>query len=85
MCIGNELERVTEADFDNENPVDMEIDPSQVNCLNITKVIDLESQIFDMEQNDDQIINRRPQQPVLLTSQRDDFDIETLAREIIDD
>ena len=89
MCIGDELEGVTEADFDDRNAVDMEIDTPQVNCLDIAKVIDLESQIFNMERqqnvDDDQITNQRQLQAVLLNSQHDDFDIEALAREIIDD
>lgn len=89
MRIGNELEEITEADFEifnNEDIVNMEIDTSQTCNLNITTEMDLELQIFNMERQiedrNDQIINQR-QQAVVLNS-RHDFDIEELAREIID-
>jgi hypothetical protein len=66
MEIGDELEEITEADFDvfnGENMVNMEIDTSRVYNLNITQEVELESQIFNIEQqldeddDDDQTIN----------------------------
>src|SRR4051794_19267220 len=59
MEIGDELEEITEADFDilnGKNIVNMEVDTSRVYTLNITNEVELESQIFNIEQQyeDDQ-------------------------------
>ncbi len=89
MKIGDELEEVTEADFEifnDEVVINMKLDTSQVYNLDITKEMDLEFQIFNIKQKqneNDQITSQR-WQAVVLTSQYDDFDIEALAREIID-
>ncbi|CAB4468558.1 unnamed protein product [Rhizophagus irregularis] len=86
MEIGNELEEITEADFnifDEENIVDTEVDQSTLYMLNITEEVELESQIFDIDQEyeDDQSISQRVQ-AVVLSPQHDDFDIEALVRGI---
>jgi hypothetical protein len=86
MEIGDELEEITEADFDilnGKNIVDMEVDTSRVYTLNITNKVELESQIFNIEQQyeDDQTISQRTQS-VVLDSQHVDFDIEALVRGI---
>jgi hypothetical protein len=51
MRIGDELEEITEADFEifNDDIVNMEIDTSQIYNLDIAKEMDLELQIFNME------------------------------------
>ncbi|CAG8742154.1 18608_t:CDS:2 [Rhizophagus irregularis] len=86
MEIGDELEEITEADFnifDEENIVDTEVDQSTLYMLNITEEVELESQIFDIDQEyeDDQSISQRVQ-AVVLSPQHDDFDIEALVRGI---
>jgi hypothetical protein len=53
MEIGDELEEIIEADFnifDGENIVDTEVDQSTVYMLNITEEVELESQIFNIDQ-----------------------------------
>ena len=59
MEIGDELEEVTEANFDifnEENIVNIEIDTTRVYSLYITKEVNFKNQIFDLEQQyeDDQ-------------------------------
>ena len=47
--IGNELEEITEVDFDlfnGEDIVDIEIDTTKISTLDITSEVDLESQIL---------------------------------------
>lgn len=83
MEMGDELEEITEADFDifnGENIVDTEINTSQVYSLDIAREVNLESQIFNIEQEQhevDQTISQRMH--VVLTPQHDDFDIEALV------
>jgi len=89
--IGNELEEdFTEEDFnlfDNEDIIDTDVNVSQIYDLNITKDIDIEIQIFNLERkegenNEEEEISQR-NQPIVLIEQREDFDIEALvAREI---
>ena len=79
MEIGDELEEVTEADFDivdEEDIVDVEVDTNRVYSLDITKEVDFETQIFNLEQeynNDQDSIHERTN--VVLAPQNDDFDI----------
>ncbi len=51
MRIGDELEEITEANFEifNDDIVNIEIDTSQVSNLDIVKEIDLKLQIFNIE------------------------------------
>src|SRR5215212_1711553 len=71
MEIGDESEGITEADFDifdGENVVNIEVDTSKVYTLNITNEVELESQIFNIDQqyeDDDQNISQRTQAIVL--------------------
>ncbi|GES97678.1 hypothetical protein GLOIN_2v1845950 [Rhizophagus clarus] len=63
MEIGDELEEIIEADFnicDGENIFDKKVDQSTVHNLNIITEVELESQIFNIEQEyeDDQNIIR---------------------------
>jgi hypothetical protein len=86
MDIGDELEEITEADFnifDGEDVVNMEVDTSRVYSLNITGEIELESQIFNIEQEyeNDQNVSQRIQ-AVVLSPQHDNFDIEDIVRGI---
>jgi hypothetical protein len=86
MEIGDESEVITEADFDifnGDNIVNMEIDTSKVYTLNITNEVELESQIFNIEQQyeDDQTISQGAR-AIVLDSQHEDFDIEVLVRGI---
>jgi hypothetical protein len=79
------LEEITEADFDifnGENIVDLEVDTSRVYTLNITNEVELESQMFNIEQQyeDDQTISQRTQSVVLDPQHDVDFDIEALVR-----
>ena len=69
--------------FDEKNIVDTEVDQSAVYMLNITEEVELESQIFDIDQEyeDDQSISQKVQ-AVVLSPQHDDFDIEVLVRRI---
>ncbi|CAB5095758.1 unnamed protein product [Rhizophagus irregularis] len=62
---------------------DTEVDQSTLYMLNITEEVELESQIFDIDQEyeDDQSISQRVQ-AVVLSPQHDDFDIEALVRGI---
>jgi|SRR6266498_2752142 len=65
MKIGDELEEVTEADFEifnDEVVINMKLDTSQVYNLDITKEMDLEFQIFNIKQKqneNDQITSQR--------------------------
>ncbi|RIA79021.1 hypothetical protein C1645_841768 [Glomus cerebriforme] len=84
MKIGNELEEVTEADFDifnEENIVNTEIDITRVYSLDITRELDFENQIFDLEQQyeDDQASTSQKMQAVVLAPQHDNFNVETSA------
>lgn len=88
--IGNESEGITDADFDifnGENIVDIEVNTSRVYTLDITREVDLESQIFNIEQQyedelNDQSISQRTH--VILAPQHDDFNIEELVKGIND-
>ena len=87
MEIGDESEEVTEADFDifnGENVVNPEIDITRVYSLDITREVNFENQIFDLERQyeDDQASTSQRMQAVVLAPQHDDFDIETLVRGI---
>src|ERR1043165_4708224 len=87
MEIGDESEEVTEADFDifnGENVVNPEIDTTRVYSLDITREVNFENQIFDLERQyeDDQASTSQRMQAVVLAPQHDDFDIETLVRGI---
>ena len=84
--MGDELEEITEADFnifDRKNIVSMKMDTSRLYTLNITQEVELESQIFNMEQpyEDDQTTIQRIQ-PVVLNPQHDDYDVAELIRGI---
>jgi hypothetical protein len=90
MELSDELEEITEADFDifnGENIVDKEMDTSQIYTLDITREADLESQIFNIERQQreagegDQTISQTTQ-AVVLAPQHDDFNIKELVRGI---
>jgi len=84
--IGNELEEITEVDFDlfnGEDIVDIEVDTTKISTLDITSEVDLESQIFNIDRQNDnvQVISGRTQ-AVILDPQHDDFNIEELVKGI---
>ncbi|CAG8586308.1 8269_t:CDS:1 [Scutellospora calospora] len=93
MAINNETSRIIELNSnivaDNDN-ISMEIDTSKVFSLDIMRDIDIESQMFNIDQkvyeDNTEISSKR--QTIVLALQHNNFDIETLARNmsiVIDD
>ncbi|EXX72415.1 hypothetical protein RirG_069570 [Rhizophagus irregularis DAOM 197198w] len=85
--ISDELE-VNNFDFlYDENIIDMVIDMSQSYDLDVTLNIDIESQIFNMERREpeNEVTVDQNRQTVVLTPEREDFDIEALIAKEIDD
>jgi hypothetical protein len=85
--IGDEL---GEDDFNflyDENVINAIIDMSQTYNLNVSLDIDIESQIFNMERREyehEVVVNQR-RQTVVLAPEREDFDVEALIAEEMDD